>query len=80
MIVIMSKDGRNRFLFRSQGIRFESLMEERRMLLERGCQNKSHGLGIGTVICKKKIMGKNIKLKTYSSIRNSKFISQESCN
>ena len=34
---------------RSQGIRFESLMEERKMLLGTGCQNKSHGLRIGTV-------------------------------
>ena len=57
MIVKMSKKGRNRFLFRSQGIRFESLMEERRMLLERGCQNKSHGLGIGTVSLQKENNG-----------------------
>ena len=34
---------------RSQGIRFESLMEERKMLLGTGCQDKSHGLRIGTV-------------------------------
>jgi len=33
----------------SQGIRFQSLMEERKVLLETGCQNKSHGLSIGTV-------------------------------
>ena len=35
--------------FRSQGIRFQSLMEERKVVLETGCQNKSHRLGIGTV-------------------------------
>merc|ERR1719370_667880 len=33
----------------SQGIRFQSLMEGRKVLLESGCQNQSHGLSIGTV-------------------------------
>ena len=61
MIVKMSKEGGKRSSFRSQGIRFESLMEERRMLLERGCQNKSHGLGIGTVKFGMKMMKKDLQ-------------------
>ena len=44
--------------FRSQGIRFQSLMEERKVLLETGCQNKSHGLSIGTVKFSMKLYNK----------------------